>query len=142
MKTAKEILSHILAPYESKLSLHRCLRKIIALMPQNYKKYITQISYKGDVLYIKVSHPALRQEIFYKRNLIFSLIKTMHSAGICKQINPKKIITDYKYSPPPKPPKEIKFYIRKVEDFDIKAKNPEIKKKFEEIKEALKASYR
>jgi len=141
MKNAKEILNHLLAPYENKLLTHRCLRKIISLMPQNYKKYITQISYKGDVLYISVSHPALRQEIFYKRNLIFSIIKTMHSANICSHINPKKIITTYKYTPPPKPPSEIKFYIRKVKDFEIKAKDSKIKKKFEEIKEALRASY-
>jgi hypothetical protein len=138
MKKASEIITHVLKPFENKISLHRCLRKIISLMPENYKKYITQISYKGDVLYIKVSHPALRQEIFYKRNLIFSIIKTLHTYNLCNNINPKKIITDYQYKKPLKPPKEIKFYLKKANDFEIKAKNPEIIKKFEEIKKILK----
>ena len=138
MKKASEIITHILKPFENKIVIHRCLRKIISLLPQNYKKYITQISYKGEVLYIKVSHPALRQEIYYKRDLIFSIIKTLHSYNMCKDLNPKKIITDYKYQKPPKPPKEIKFYIKKADDFEIKAKNPEIIKHFEEIKKILK----
>jgi hypothetical protein len=106
-------------------------------MPQNYKKYISKMSYKGEALIIEVTHPALRQEIFYKRNLIFSLIKTMHQNKICTEINPKKIITTHKYKPIPKPPKEIKFYIKKAGDFEIKAKNEEVRKKFEEIKKLL-----
>ncbi len=138
MKKADEIITHLLKPFEKKVNIHRCLRKIISLMPQNYKKYITQMSYKGETLYIKVSHPALRQEIFFKRNMIFSIINTLHSHGMCKEINPKKIYTDYKYSKPPQPPKEIKFYIKNVNDFEIKAKNPDIRKKFEEIKKILK----
>ena len=140
MKKADEIITHLLKPFENKVNTHRCLRKIISLMPQNYKKYITQMSYKGDVLYIKVSHPALRQEIFYKKNLIFSIIKTLHSCGMCLEINPKRIVTDYKYVKPPKPPKEIKFYLKTAKDFEIKAKDPKIIKKFEEIKEILKKS--
>ena len=33
---------------------------------------------------------------------------------------------------------EIKFFIKKADDFEIKAKNPEIIKHFEEIKKILK----
>jgi len=142
MKKASEILNHLLAPYEDKLSVYRCLRKIIALLPQFYKKYITFVNVKGEVLYIRVSHPAIRQEIFYKRKMIFDLIKLLKEHGECKNINVTKIYTDYKYTPPAKPPKEIKFYLHKVDDFEIKAKDEEIRKKFEEIKRLLKASYR
>jgi hypothetical protein len=108
-------------------------------MPQNYKKYIKKITYKGTVLYIEVSHPALRNEIFYNRDKIFSIIKQMHKLNMCKEINPVKIITSYKYTPPKKPPKEIKFYLKKAKDFEIKAKNPKIRAKFEEIKNLLKS---
>jgi len=142
MKKASDILNHLLSPYENKLSVHRCLRKIISLMPQKYKKYILSSSIKGEVLYLKVSHPAIKQEIFYKRALIFELIKMLKQSGYCKSVEIKKIVTIHKYTPPPKPPKELKFYIKKVDDFEIKAKDEKIRKKFEEIKEALKTSYR
>ena len=108
-------------------------------MPPKYKKYISSINHKGEVLYIKVSHPAIRQELFYKRNEIFYIIKTMHNHGICKEIKVSKIVTDYKYIPPPKPPKEIKFYLKSAKDFKNRAKNPEIRKIFDEIKEILNA---
>ncbi|WP_457560608.1 hypothetical protein [Caminibacter sp.] len=107
-------------------------------MPQNYKKYILKMSYRGEVLYIEVTHPAIKQEIFYKRKMIFEIIKLMHKSGICSEINPKKIITNHRYKPLPKPPKEVKFFIKKAGEFEIKAKTPEIAKKFEEIKKLLK----
>ncbi len=138
MKKANEILKHLLKPFDNELNKSRCLRKIIALMPQNYKKYVKKISYKGAILYIEVSHPALKTEIFYNRDKIFLIIKQMHRLNICKNINPTKIVTLYKYTPLPKPLKEIKFYLKEVKDFEIKAKNPHIKKKFEEIKKILK----
>ena len=137
MKKAEEIISHILKPFNEKLAKHRCLKKIISLMPPKYKKFILSINHKGEVLYIKVSHPAIRQELFYKRNEIFTIIKTMHNHGICKEIKISKIITDYRYNPPPKPPKEIKFYLKEAKSFENKAKTPEIKKIFEEIKKVL-----
>ena len=136
MKKANEIISHILEPFNEKIQIHRCLKKIITLMPPKYKKFINSINYKGEILYIRVSHPAIRQELFYKRKEIFSIIKTMHNHGICQNIKVSKIVTDYKYSPP-KIPKEIKFYLKNAKDFENKAKNPKIKKIFEEIKEII-----
>ena len=138
MKKSSEIIAHILKPFEKKIEIHRCLKKIISLLPPKYKKFIVSINYKGQNLYITVSHPAIRQELFFKQNEILSIIKTMHNLGICQEINVSKIITNYKYTPPPKPPKEIKFYLKKAKDFENRAKTPEIKKIFEEIKEILK----
>jgi hypothetical protein len=137
MKKAKEILNHLLNPYNEKLQEKRCLKKIIALMPRKYNKYITSYSLKGDILYINVSHPALRQEIFYNKNIIFSIIKSFHNANQCLNINPKKIITMYRYKKIPKSPKEIKFYIKEAGDFEIKAKKENLKKKFEEIRNLI-----
>jgi hypothetical protein len=137
MKKAKEILNHLLNPYNNKLQEKRCLKKIISLMPRKYNKYITSYILKGDILYINVSHPALRQEIFYNKSIIFSIIKTLHNTNQCLNINPKKIITMYKYKKIPKPPKEIKFYIKKAGNFKIKAKKEELRKKFEEIKNLI-----
>jgi len=137
MKNASEIITHLLKPFEPRINLHRCLRKIISLMPENYKKYITKMSYKNEVLYIEVSHPALRQEIFYKRKMIFDLISILHKLDKCTQINPKKIVTFYKYKVPKNPPKNVKFFIKKAGNFEIKAKNKEVREKFEEIKKII-----
>jgi len=139
MKKASEIISHIFKPFNDKLNKHRCLRKIISLMPPKYKKFILSLYHKGEILYINVSHPAIKQELFYKREEILSIIKTMHKYGICNEIKVSKIITNHKYTPPPKPPKEIKFYLKSANDFENRAKNPEIKKLFDEIKEILSA---
>jgi len=138
MKKANEIINHILSPYSDIIQQKRCLRKIISLLPPKYNEYITSYNLKGEILFINVSHQAIKQELFYNKNLIFSIIKTMHSAGMCKNINPKKIITNYKYNPPPKPPAVYKFYIKPAGNFEIKAKKKEIKEKFEEIKKLLK----
>jgi hypothetical protein len=138
MKKANEILNHLLSPFNDKLNQKRCLKKIISLMPRNYNKYIISYTLKGDTLYINVSHPAMRQEIFYNKHIIFSIIKTFHKANQCLEINPKKIVTFYKYTPKPKPPKDIKFYIKEAGNFEIKTKNKNLKKKFEEIKKILK----
>ncbi|GAB6073637.1 hypothetical protein [Nautilia lithotrophica] len=89
-------------------------------------------------MFINVSHQAIKQELFYNKDLIFSIIKTMHSANMCKKINPKKIITNFKYSPKPKTQGIYKFYIKPAGNFEIKAKKKEIKEKFEEIKKLLK----
>jgi hypothetical protein len=137
MKNVKEILNHLLNPYNDKLQEKRCLKKIISLMPRNYNKYISSTYLKGEILYINVSHPALKQEIFYNKNIIFSIIKTLHKANQCLNINPKKIVTMYKYKKIPKPPKEIKFYIKEAGNFEIKVKKEELRKKFEEIKNLI-----
>ena len=137
MKKASEIISHILKPFDEKIAKHRCLKKIISLMPPKYKKFITSLNHKGEILYINVSHPAIRQELFYKRGEIFAIIKTMHNHGICKNIQVSKIVTNYKYIPSPPPPKDIKFYLKTAKDFENRAKTPEIKKLFNEIKEIL-----
>jgi len=138
MKKAKEILTHLLSPYQDKIEQKRCLKKIIALLPKNYNNYITSIRIKGEVLVIDVSHPAIRQELFYNQNLVFSIIKTMHQADMCKNINPKKIVTNYKYQKPKKTNPTYKFYKKPAGDFKIKVKHKEIKEKFKEIKENLK----
>jgi len=138
MKKANEIINHLLSPYSDKLDKQRCLKKIISLLPLKYNKYITSAQLKGEILFINVSHQAIKQELYYNKTLIFSIIKTMHSAGMCKDINPKKIVTNYKYSPKPKPPAVYKFYIKPAGNFEIKAKKKEIKEKFEEIKALLK----
>ncbi len=140
MKKANEIINHILSPYSDKLATNRCLKKIISLLPPKYNKYITSYRLKGEILFINVSHPAIKQELFYNKNLIFSIIKTMHSANLCKNIAPKKIITDYKYSPPPAKLGVYKFYIKPAGNFEIRAKRKEIKEKFEEIKKLLKSN--
>ncbi|WP_024788995.1 DciA family protein [Lebetimonas sp. JH292] len=137
MKKAKDILKHLFNPFNDKLQEKRCLKKIIALMPRKYNKYITSYSLKGEILYINVSHPALRQEIFYNKNIIFSIIKTLHKANQCNSINPKKIVTFYKYQKPLAPPKEIKFYIKEAGKFEIKTKKENLRKKFEEIKNLI-----
>ena len=140
MKKAKEILTHLLSPYQDKIEQKRCLKKIIALLPKKYNNYITSMYIKGDLLIINVSHQAIKQELFYNQKLVFFIIKKMHQVDMCKNINPKKIVTKYKYNheKPKKVSNVYKFYKKQAGDFKIKAKHKEIKEKFKKIKESLK----
>ena len=110
-------------------------------MPPKYKNFITSINHKGEVLYINVTHPAIRQELFYRRKEIFDIINIMHKHNICNEIKVSRIVTNYRYTPKPKPPKDIKFYLKEAKTFENRAKNPEIRKLFEEIKEILSAKH-
>jgi len=138
MKKSDEIIAHILKPFNEKIQIHRCLKKIISLMPKNYQNFIQSIYYKNQALHIYVTHPAIKQEIFYNRKIIFSIIKTMHNHNICKEIDVKNIYTHYRYKKTPPPPKEIKLFLKEAKDFEIKSKNEEIKKIFEEIREIIR----
>jgi len=140
MKKANEIISHILLPFENKVNKHRCLRKIISLMPQKYKNFINSVNLKGETLYIWTTHPAIRQELYFRRKEIFDIINLMHKYNVCKDMKVSKIVTLYKYTPPPPPLKEIKIMFKNPKTFENKAKNPEIKKLFDEIKEILSAN--
>jgi ribosomal protein L23 len=140
MKKANEIINHILSPYSDKLAQERCLKKIISLLPQKYNNYITSAVLKGEILIFNVSHQAVKQELFYNKNLVFSIIRTMHGANMCRSVNPKKIITNYRYRPKPKTPAIYKFYIKPAGNFENRAKKQEIKEAFEEIKKLLKGN--
>jgi len=139
MKKANEIISHLFSPFEDKINKHRCLKKIISLMPQKYKSFINSLNYKGETLYIWVNHPAIKQELFFRRKEIFDIINMMHKHNSCNEIKVSKIVTLYKYIPPLKPPKEIKIILKEAKTFENRAKNPEIRKLFDEIKEILSA---
>ena len=138
MKKVKEILPHILSPYKDKIEQKRCLKKIISLLPKKYNNYITSINIKGNTLIIDVSHQAIKQELFYDKKLIFFIIKTIHKKSVCQNINPKKIITNYKYQKSKKINPIYKFYKKPAGNFKIKTKHKEIEKKFKEIKKNLR----
>ncbi len=140
MKKVNEIISHLFSPYENKFNQYRCLKKIISLLPLKYNKYISSMVLKGEVLYINVTHPAIRQELFYKRDLIFTITKELHKHNQCIEINPKKIVTNFRYKKPQKITKITKKPTAKG-TFKIITKNEEIKKIFEEIKKELNARY-
>ncbi|WP_456479985.1 hypothetical protein [Nautilia sp.] len=140
MKKAKQIIGHLLNPYSDDIEKQRCLKKIISLLPPKYNKYITSCQLKGEILFFNVSHQAVKQELYYNKNLIFSIIKTMHSVNMCLKIKPKKIITNYRYNPKPKTPGIYKFYIKPAGNFEIKAKKKKVREKFEEIKNLLKSN--
>lgn len=141
MEKIDKLLNHLNLP-KDKLNQHRCLKRIISLLPVKYKNFITTYTYKNNILTLFVKHPAIKQELFYNQKLIKEILEIMHSQNQCTEIKIDKIFTQYKYVKKPKieKKKELKFYTHKVKDFEIKSKDPLIIKYFEEIKKNLKNS--
>ncbi|MEO1958062.1 MAG: DciA family protein [Nautiliaceae bacterium] len=160
MRKADKILNHLLKPFSKDLQKARCLRQIISLLPKNYKKFVSKGAIKNNTLFLEVTHPAIRKEIYFNQQTIKYIINTLKLyrlkvklsppiKGIqiikviqppCKGIEIKMIKTFYKYKPLKKEIiKTITFPQKSAKgEFKIKAKNPKITKKFEEIKTILK----
>jgi hypothetical protein len=160
MKKADKILNHLLKPFSKDLQKARCLRQIISLLPKNYKKFVSKGAIKNNTLFLEVTHPAIRKEIYFNQQTIKYIINTLKLyklriktspplKGIqiikiiqppCKGVEIKMVKTFYKYKPlKKKTTKTIIFPLKSAKgEFEIRAKNPKIAKKFEEIKAILK----
>jgi hypothetical protein len=141
MKDSKNILKHMDFPYKNILVRHRCLNLLISLLPPVYHKYIKHSYLKENTLFIITTHQGINRELFFKLDMIKSILKIIQTQkNICLDIKIEQLRTFTDNTPIKRPThsKIIKFYIKNVKDFENKAQNPTIKKKFEEIKEILK----
>lgn len=137
MKNANEILSHLkYSPEFKKINTNILLDKLINALPAAIKKGVKFAYTRKQTLFFVLNHPVYKMEIKHNIELIKGLLKEFKIANI------EKIDYFVTHSPVKKETKENiifeTFKERSNGIFINKAKNSEVFKKFEEIREVIK----
>ncbi len=138
MKKINEILSHLKNnPEFSKINTSFLIKKFIEVLPLKLKKGVKFAYVKNQTLYFVLTHPVYKMEFEYNKADIKSLLKNFKIANveeigffITNVIEPK---VEQKEPTP-------LYTERSYGIFENKAKNEQIFKKFEKIREIIKNS--
>ncbi len=138
MKKINEILSHLKNnPEFSKINTSFLIKKFIEVLPLKLKKGVKFAYVKNQTLYFVLTHPVYKMEFEYNKADIKSLLKNFKIANVeeigffitnviepkVEQKEPTSLYTERSYG-----------------IFENKAKNEQIFKKFEKIREIIKNS--
>lgn len=138
MKKLNEILSHLKNnPEFRKINTSSTIEKFINVLPLKLKKGVKFGYIKGQTLYFVLTHPVYKMEFEYNKALIKSLLKTANFDNVTE-------ITFFVTNKIERKSKEIKeeplFKERSKGVFFNRAKDEEIYKKFESIRNIIKES--
>ncbi len=144
MQNSKEIIEKIVSkPSMRKIASHQCFNKLKSLLPKHMAKYILFIYIKHDTLFFVLNHPGMKMEFYYKNSLLKSLVKNLSNLDTkCEHLkNIKKIksFVSNRAEIDKKTPSFVGIYKeRATGEFENLAKNEEIRKIIEEIKEIIR----
>jgi len=124
-----------------KITLHYCFEKIKSLLPKHLSSAILFMYQKNDTLFFVLNHPGIKMEFNYKVTLIKSLLnKVKELDKKCAKLKIKEIKSfvsnKTKLSPPPSLSIPV-YHERAKGDFENLAKDEEIKKIIEKIREEI-----
>ena len=138
MKKINEILSHLKNnPEFSKINTSFLIKKFIEVLPLKLKKGVKFAYVKNQTLYFVLTHPVYKMEFEYNKADIKSLLKNFKIANV-EDIG--FFITNV-IEKKEEPKEPIPLYIeRSYGIFENKAKNEQIFRKFEKIREIIKNS--
>ena len=144
MKNVNSIIQHLsTSPSFENLERVQSYKKLLSLLPQNLSKAVRFMYNKNETLFFVLEHPAFKMEFNYKLSLIKGLLKQLIIIDpTCKCIDAKDIKAFVTNKPPINQESiEIKpFCYEEIASgiFENQAKNPDIHKKFEAIRETIK----
>jgi len=140
------ILSHLSTQPQFKyLKQEGCYQKYISLLGAKWQKAVAFIYIKNDTLFVAVTHPGFKMELHYNRDLLKSLLTQMASLDPeCKMMCADKVVVFHsKYRSVVKdegPVSTVPYYSElSSADFALEGLSEELKAKFEETKELIKA---
>lgn len=138
MKKINEILSHLKNnPEFSKINTSFLIKKFIEVLPLKLKKGVKFAYVKNQTLYFVLTHPVYKMEFEYNKADIKSLLKNFKIANV-EDIG--FFITNIiEKKETPKEPTPL-YIERSYGIFENKAKNEQIFRKFEKIREIIKNS--
>jgi len=138
MKKINEILSHLKNnPEFSKINTSFLIKKFIEVLPLKLKKGVKFAYVKNQTLYFVLTHPVYKMEFEYNKADIKSLLKNYKIANV-EDIG--FFITNV-IERKEEPQKATPLYAeRSYGIFENRAKNEQIFKKFEKIREIIKSS--
>jgi len=140
------ILSHLSTQPQFKyLKQEGCYQKYISLLGAKWQKAVAFIYIKNDTLFVAVTHPGFKMELHYNRDLLKSLLTQMASLDPeCKMMCADKVVVFHsKYRSVVKDEgavSTVPYYSElSSADFALEGLSEELKAKFEETKELIKA---
>ena len=138
MKKINEILSHLKNnPEFSKINTSFLIKKFIEVLPLKLKKGVKFAYVKNQTLYFVLTHPVYKMEFEYNKADIKSLLKNYKIANV-EDIG--FFITNV-IERKEEPQKATPLYAeRSYGIFENRAKNEQIFRKFEKIREIIKNS--
>lgn len=138
MKKINEILSHLKNnPEFSKINTSFLIKKFIEVLPLKLKKGVKFAYVKNQTLYFVLTHPVYKMEFEYNKADIKSLLKNYKIANV-EDIG--FFITNV-IERKEEPQKATPLYTeRSYGIFENRAKNEQIFRKFEKIREIIKNS--
>lgn len=144
MKDSKEILSHLYFSNSQKLKQTRCLNILKSLLPPRLNSAISYIYTKNQNLYIVIDQFGLKMEFNYKRELIKSLLNTIHKElSLCEDLKELEIIISVSTKRTQNNQEIIKtlsFEERSTGNFENLAKNNEVRELIEKIRTTIHAN--
>ncbi len=93
MKHSEEVIRHLYFSNSQKLRQIRCANALKALLPPRLAEAISYIYSKNQKLYIVIDQFGLKMEFNYKRDLIKSLLSTIHSqTALCEDLKDMEVV--------------------------------------------------
>ena len=138
MKKINEILSHLKNnPEFRKINTSILIKKFIDVLPVKLKKGIKFGYVKNQTLFFVLTHPVYKMEFEYNKALIKSLLKEFKIANI---EDVSFFVTNVIEKKEKEEIETILFKERSYGIFENKAKDENIFKRFEKIREIIKSS--
>lgn len=88
------ILSHLSSkPQFKSLKRQECYQKYINLLSQKWQKALAFVYIKDETLFIAVTHPGFKMELYYNRDLLKSLLTQLNTYDVaCQEMTAKKVV--------------------------------------------------
>ena len=144
MKDSQEVISHLYFSNSQKLRQARCLNVLKALLPPRLGEAISYIYKNNQKLFIVIDQFGLKMEFNYKRDLIKSLLKSIHKeSSLCEDLQECEIVISVSNKKREAAEERIRkhAYPERAEGaFENLAQNEEIRDLIEKIRSTIKTN--
>lgn len=146
MKNSKSVIQHLKNyPQFSKLKKYECFNKLKDVLPFKLQTGIKFIYSKYDTLFFVLTHNMYKMEFNYNLKVIIKLLKELQKIySECSEIKNVKFFVSNKltkeYNKPEKPTEPYYKELAKGK-FEILAKDENVKKILEEIREIISKNH-
>jgi len=144
MKDSQEVLSHLYFSNSQKLRQARCLNVLKSLLPPRLAGAISYIYKKNEKLFIVIDQFGLKMEFNYKRELIKSLLKSIHSqTSLCENLQDAEIVISVsvkKRNDAIERARRYSYPERAEGEFENLAQNEEIRELIEKIRRTIRSA--
>lgn len=141
MKESQEVISHLYFSNSQKLRQVRCMNVLKSLLPPRLGESISYIYKKNQKLFIVIDQFGLKMEFNYKRELIKSLLKSIHKeSSLCEDMLDAEVVisvSNKKRQQQQEIPQKHRYEERSEGTFENLAQNEEIRELIEKIRHTI-----